>query len=297
MNSTVGFCLPVFNEQRFLSQTLDSILSQTVDDFLVYISDNASTDQTPQICESISKVDSRVRYIRQPKNIGAAANFLFLLERCSTDYLCLMGAHDLIAPQYLESLLPYFQKYQSACLAYSQKSSIDVKGEVVRASIGDNIDTRGVSPAAAAWKIQKNLCGNMCYGIYRTELIKRCHLNIICRGADHVLMQELALHGPIIHHHETLYFLRDMKGVNRPKSMSYDEFCRSQLIRLDSNFFSKGSRRIHWHWLCTTLSVVLQAHTSLPVKLRSLPSVFFGFIYRWRRQLLREIFKPLKPSH
>ena len=63
--------LPVYNGARFLAAALDSLLAQSYRDFTLLISDNASTDETPQICAEFVARDPRVRYVRQPTNIGA----------------------------------------------------------------------------------------------------------------------------------------------------------------------------------------------------------------------------------
>ena len=59
--------LPVFNGEDYLREALDALLGQTFEDFELIISDNASTDQTPNICESYRKQDSRIRYFRQAR--------------------------------------------------------------------------------------------------------------------------------------------------------------------------------------------------------------------------------------
>lgn len=293
LDATCTFCLPVYNEERFISKAVHSILRQSESNFSILIADNNSTDQTSEICKALCKTDPRITYIRHIRNIGAAANFAFVINNCFSKYLCLMGAHDLLAENFLSSLLPYFDQYNSACLVYSQMSSINENDEIMHTSRGDNIDTRNLSPIAATWKIQTKLYGNMVYGIYRTDLLKVCHHNLICRGPDHVLVQELSLMGTIVHDTQPLYLMRNMAGINRPKSRSYDDFCRSQLLRIDPFFFSKGPRRIHWHWLLTTIFVIVTSKSSFTMKISTLPAALIGFLYRWRRQLIREFIKPL----
>src|SRR5262245_47250916 len=56
--------IPVYNGENFLAQTLDSLLAQTFRDFEIVISDNASTDRTPEICRAYARCDPRVRYVR-----------------------------------------------------------------------------------------------------------------------------------------------------------------------------------------------------------------------------------------
>ena len=70
---TIG--LPVYNSETYLRQSLDSLLAQTHSDFVLIISDNASTDGTADICRSYAKKDSRIRYYRNTENIGLPRNF------------------------------------------------------------------------------------------------------------------------------------------------------------------------------------------------------------------------------
>ena len=67
----VSIGLPVYNGERFIRNSIDSILSQTFTDFELIISDNASTDATKYICEEYAIKDKRIRYIRQPETVSS----------------------------------------------------------------------------------------------------------------------------------------------------------------------------------------------------------------------------------
>jgi glycosyltransferase involved in cell wall biosynthesis len=77
--SRLSIGLPVYNGEKYLAESVDSLLGQTFEDFELIISDNASTDSTAGICRRYAKQDSRIRYIRQPRNIGLAANHNFVI--------------------------------------------------------------------------------------------------------------------------------------------------------------------------------------------------------------------------
>jgi glycosyltransferase involved in cell wall biosynthesis len=66
--------LPVYNGEEYLAESLDALLGQSYEDFELIITDNASTDGTEAICRRYVNKDSRVRYERLVKNIGAANN-------------------------------------------------------------------------------------------------------------------------------------------------------------------------------------------------------------------------------
>ena len=70
---TIG--LPVYNGAKFIQKAIDSLLSQTVSDFEIIISDNASNDGTKKIIETYAKRDKRIRYVYNEKNFGAALNY------------------------------------------------------------------------------------------------------------------------------------------------------------------------------------------------------------------------------
>ena len=73
--------LPVYNGEGYLAESLEALLGQSYEDFELIISDNASTDGTADICRRYAKQDSRIRYIRQPRNIGCAPNHNYLVAR------------------------------------------------------------------------------------------------------------------------------------------------------------------------------------------------------------------------
>src|SRR5688572_3563508 len=70
----VSIGLAVYNGEKYLREAIDSILAQTFTDYELIISDNASTDSTPEICQEYAARDLRIRYHRNATNIGGANN-------------------------------------------------------------------------------------------------------------------------------------------------------------------------------------------------------------------------------
>src|SRR5688572_28337892 len=90
----VSIGLPVYNGERFLSEALDSLLGQTLADFELIVSDNASTDRTAEICLAYAARDARVRYVRQQTNIGAIRNWNFVARQARGQYFKWASAND-----------------------------------------------------------------------------------------------------------------------------------------------------------------------------------------------------------
>ena len=90
--------LPVFNGDDYLEAVIVSILAQTYTDFEFVISDNASTDRTEEICRTYAAKDTRIKYFRNPKNIGATQNWYRVFDLSSGEYFASAAHDDLYAP-------------------------------------------------------------------------------------------------------------------------------------------------------------------------------------------------------
>lgn len=106
----VSIGLPVFNGEKSIHKTIESILSQTFTNFELIISDNASTDSTYEICKEFERKDKRIRCIQQKNNMGPWWNFKFVLEQARSDYFLWTAADDYISENYLESNLETIKK-------------------------------------------------------------------------------------------------------------------------------------------------------------------------------------------
>src|SRR5207244_10480282 len=94
----VSIGVPVYNGERYIAETLDSLLAQTFEDFELIISDNASHDRTEGICRAYAAKDSRIRYVRNSTNLGAARNYRLAVELSSGEYFRWANCDDLFAP-------------------------------------------------------------------------------------------------------------------------------------------------------------------------------------------------------
>ena len=102
----ISCIVPVYNGERFLSQTLDSVLGQTYRPLEVLLSDDGSTDGTPQIAARYSK---RIRYLTHANTgPGAARNRGLRLAR--GDFVALLDADDLWHPEKLERQMAQFEE-------------------------------------------------------------------------------------------------------------------------------------------------------------------------------------------
>ena len=124
---TIG--LPVYNGEKYVAESLEALLGQSFTDFELIISDNASTDSTGDICRRYEKQDSRVRYFRQPQNIGLAPNCNFVVGQARGELYKWASNDDLYARDLLESCVDALDKYPEVVLAHSWTAKVDGSGE------------------------------------------------------------------------------------------------------------------------------------------------------------------------
>ena len=100
---TVG--IPVFNGAATLRRTVESVLAQTHRVAVVHISDNASTDETPEIAQALADGHETLLFTRHAASLGMSGNFGFVLQRAETEYFMWLAADDTIEPTYVERML------------------------------------------------------------------------------------------------------------------------------------------------------------------------------------------------
>ncbi len=99
--------MPVFNGEKTVAAAIESLLQQSFSDFQLIVSDNASTDATSEICNELAREDSRIFYFRQAINIGAEANFDFVLQAADSEYFMWAAADDVRSRDFLALCVSY----------------------------------------------------------------------------------------------------------------------------------------------------------------------------------------------
>lgn len=95
----VSVLLPVFNSEKYLRDSIDSILAQTYTDFELVIVDDGSTDATPEIISAVK--DPRVRTLKNESNLGLQKSLNRAISTCSSEYLARHDADDISHPDRL----------------------------------------------------------------------------------------------------------------------------------------------------------------------------------------------------
>jgi glycosyltransferase involved in cell wall biosynthesis len=203
---TIG--LPVYNSERYLRQSLDSLLAQTYRNFVLVISDNASTDTTAEICKQYAATDSRVKYFRNDVNIGNPRNFNRVFELTSTPYLKWSTADDFWKSTFLERALEIMERDPSIALCYPGAVLVDVDGGNP-SDYDDVLHLVQEDPAERFLTLITRIgLAHQHLGLIRISCLRQTRLLGTHVGSDINLLAELALYGKFYELPERLFFRR-----------------------------------------------------------------------------------------
>lgn len=186
---TIGF--PVYNGGELASRALKSLLGQTYGNFILHISDNASTDQTAALCQDFAAQDDRIVYTRQPYNIGAVKNFRFLVQKAETPFFLWAAHDDWWHPTFVERNMLELKNDPSAIASISQ---IEYCLNGMQASVSSGTYPLLGSPQENMRTFWRNP-GDMprLYALYRTDAIRKSFPDIPWIHAFDYLVAALTL--------------------------------------------------------------------------------------------------------
>jgi glycosyltransferase involved in cell wall biosynthesis len=213
MRPKVSIGLPLYNGEKYLTGSLQSLLDQSFTDFEIVISDNASTDRTEEIVRSFASRDSRIRYYRNATNIGLTANHNRVFELATGEFFKWASYDDFYPREMLRRYVEVLAKAPSSvALVYSQFQLIDEFGNC-SAILSDAIEKRDSPPARRLRQMLTKL-GHYSgtYALIRSAILRKTRLHDSFPDSDKVLMAELAMLGESWEIKEPLFFLREHSG-------------------------------------------------------------------------------------
>jgi glycosyltransferase involved in cell wall biosynthesis len=200
--------LPVYNGSTYVAESIEALLGQTFEDFELIISDNASTDDTGEICRSYEKLDSRIRYYRQPRNVGLAPNHNFCVEQARADLFKWAAGDDLYARDLLETCVAALDEYPQVVLAHSFTAMIDGDGKVFQTNAYPLATSAPRAPDRFR-SLLNDTGGDDDGGVMRKAVLLRTAMKESYHHADRTIITEVGLHGPFYQVPAWLYFRRD----------------------------------------------------------------------------------------
>jgi glycosyltransferase involved in cell wall biosynthesis len=204
----ISIGMPVYNGAAYIRFTLEGLLAQSFGDFELIISDNASTDATRDVIENCMLRDARIRYERQPVNIGVNPNSSHVMRRARGEFFKWSSSSDWCAPNFLERCLNELLAHDDAVLV-APRTRLFQDTPSKPQDYEFDVEILDDAPSARLARLHSTLTlNNALSGLIRMSALRRTRLVEAYRGADVVLMGHLALLGKFRLLDERLFYRR-----------------------------------------------------------------------------------------
>ncbi|MDP9203525.1 MAG: glycosyltransferase family 2 protein [Gemmatimonadota bacterium] len=194
----VSIGVPVFNGEKGLARALDSLIGQDYSNLEIIISDNASTDTTPAICERYVCKDSRIKYYRSEKNFGAIWNFNRVFGLSCGKYFMWAAHDDQRHASFVNACVEKMEEWPNAVLCQVHTAIfIEAREEMLCLVHLDSFE--GVTGLVERYReTLSHLPATAIYGLYRSSAMRKTQMLRRSLATDIAFNQELSIHGDFV---------------------------------------------------------------------------------------------------
>lgn len=170
----ISICIPAYNAEKFIKETLESILNQTYQNLEIIITDDCSKDQTVSIINSFS--DKRIKFYQNEKNLGVEGNWNKTLQLATGNYCKMMGADDILYSNCISEQLNVFENAENkdVVLVTSHKNVINQDGKLIMTrKFPGNGKYKGIKALKKSLHRGTNVIGEPVAGLFRKEILEK----------------------------------------------------------------------------------------------------------------------------
>jgi glycosyltransferase involved in cell wall biosynthesis len=171
----ISVCIPVYNCEKFINKSIDSILNQDFSDFELIIIDNRSTDNTVAVIKEYK--DPRIKFFQNETNIGMLANWNKVLTLATAEYIKILPADDFMYPGTLRLQYEVFEKdkEKKISLVCGRKNIIDDNGKILfsRGYSKTATQDNGIKAINKTIRSGGNIIGEPGVVMFRREILER----------------------------------------------------------------------------------------------------------------------------
>ena len=245
----ISIGIPAFNAEKTIEKIIKSILNQTIKDFEVIISDNASEDKTLEICRKYGENDRRFRIFNQGKNMGPYWNYDFVLEKAQAEYFVWFATDDEHGKTFLEKNLEELEKNKNSVASIS---NVEYFGKnldrIIENSYFQNLKNKFKYKFDKKTKFNQVFSSNgtfekratlylrmdrstAFYSLFRTSIIKKSMITTPFGGSDLAIILNILKYGQI-HVIDEILMRKNLDGYSSKGIISYLKNQNTKLLNI-----------------------------------------------------------------
>ena len=178
----VSIIVPMYNAEKFIGKTIESVLAQTYQNWEMLIMNDVSTDNSLAIVSMYAKKDERIKIVNTEKNVGVVKGRNFLIDLASGKYIAFLDADDYWHNEKLEKQIK-FMKEKNASISCTEYTRVKENEEKINdVTIKENIFYNDM--------LKNNYLGCLTV-MYDTEKIGKRYFKELEKNEDYVLWLEI----------------------------------------------------------------------------------------------------------
>lgn len=244
----LSIIVPVYNTEKYINETLNSLLKQKYEDVEVLLIDDGSTDKSGKICEQFCLEHNQFKtYHKENGGVSSARNFG--LDVSSGDYIAFVDSDDLVEPLMFERMMFEAQNGDYDIVQCDFLQSLNSKSEL-NYSLPNKELLGGIEAAKHLFEPQKLIFNSVCGKIFKRELLTDIRFNEEIRIAEDLLFTFFcclkANKVQILSYKGYIYSDRVGSAMHSPFSRKrFDDFRVNDLMLNCVEFDNEMARRIH----------------------------------------------------
>ena len=274
---SIDIALPFYGDVAYLKLAVDSIRNQTDQQWRLLVSDDGYPD--PHVPEWFSSLgDERIVYTRNESNLGANGNFRKCLEMVTADYVVVMGADDVMHPDYISVMRHHLESETNVAIVQPQVRIIDGDGIAIN-PLADRMKSR-IRPTAGRYSGEE-ICAGLMTGnwlYFPSVMWRTADVKIVGFREGLNVAQDLGLAIDVLKRGETLLaidevlldYRRHAGGDSTVRALSGSRFIEERTFfndlagEFDSLGWKKAARAARRH-----ITSRLNAASLLPASIRN----------------------------
>lgn len=181
----ITIIMPVFNKEKYIRETIESVLNQSMHDFEFIIVDDGSTDKSGMVLDEYAQKDQRIRAVHIP-NGGVSNARNRGLDLADGEYITFIDADDSITENYLENLYDCIIKSEADIVisGYKKVWEDSDKTDVNKMKVHGLVNINEILPYFVQWQVENGIFGYCWAKMFRKELCNDIYFDTTIRLAE-----------------------------------------------------------------------------------------------------------------